>query len=184
MINFLRILLISAALFITPSCVSSPDAVPSLEGLDRPATIEVSLVHNGLTLEDGERLFTDVRVQFYISDRFYSHVVQEIVMSDGSVLIEAFENDGYITDHHYWIIRPNWRHMKLYAANVVGMDDENGWGHLPDNGQGLSTDIGFRFNWPYQRDYETRGTIKSRSIVATYWYIVDDGLTVTVLLPA
>ena len=168
----LYLFIATVLLAVSPSCAMAPNAVAVI-GVEQ-TTVTVKLV---------ERYDTTVRVRFLVSDSNYSHIVQEITLYDGSVLIEAFLNDGWIVDRHYWPTRPERRYMKVYAANVVGMDSRNGWGHLPDNGQGLETTIDRDFNQTYQLFHKTTGSVTSRSAVATYWSIIDDGVTVTVLLP-
>ena len=170
--HILYLLIATLLLAVSPSCAMAPASSPTV-GVAQ-TTVTIGLI---------SKYQRAVRVSFTVSDSSYTHVVQEITLYDGSVLIEAFLNDGWIVDYHYWPVRPERRYMRVYAADVVGMDSVDGWGHLPDNGQGLETTIGKYFNAEYQRFHETRGTITSRSAVATYWSIIDDGTTVTVLLP-
>lgn len=126
---------------------------------------------------------TRVIIQF-MPNAGYTHVVQEIQLDSGSILIECFRCDGEpLYDFHSWWHRPHSRTMKVYAADVVGADERRGFAHLPENMDGLKTDVGPGFNSDYQADHETRGKIVKRSPKAFVWSINDDGKTVKVNMP-
>jgi hypothetical protein len=124
-----------------------------------------------------------VSVSFRLFNHDYSHVIQEITLDTGEQLVECFRWDGYIIDTHSWGSRPHWRTMTVYAGNVEGCDEYNGWGHLPDNGAGFTTTVGTGFNAAYQATHETRGKIIDRSPNSFTWRIDDDGKTITVSMP-
>lgn len=126
---------------------------------------------------------TRVVVEF-IPNAGYTHVVQEIELDSGSILVECFRCDGRpIFDYHSWHSRPHHRRMKVYAADVTGTDERDGFAHLPENMDGLKTTVGPGFNADYQAEYETRGKIVKRSPKAFLWTIADNGTTVHVGLP-
>lgn len=126
---------------------------------------------------------TEVIVSFS-GDPDFTHIVQEIQLDSGEVLIECFRNNAtLIFDTHSWIVRPHHRVMKVYAANVHGCDEDNGFGHLPDNGAGVKTTISKNFNASYQKTHETRGRIVYRSPASFLWSITDNGTSVKVTIP-
>lgn len=119
----------------------------------------------------------NVQVFFYPTDDKYTHVVQEVHTSRGS-LVESFRQDGYIRDQHTWpkTRQKEVRRMYVYAANVEGADESNsGFAHLPDNGEGVETTLGENFNSWYHEKYETRGRITKKSPHRTTWTISADG---------
>jgi hypothetical protein len=62
------------------------------------------------------------------------------------------------------------------------VDERGGFGHLPDNGDGLETSIGPHFNVEYQKWYETRGYIRDRAENEYHWEIEDNGSAITVTI--
>jgi hypothetical protein len=118
----------------------------------------------------------------------YTHVVQEVVYDDGTlVLVEAFRisKHGEKWDYHRWGSRPMNRTMKVYCANVVGGDETpGGFCHLIRNLDGSRvTNAGPGFNASYQEGYKTTGLVESASEKYFTWSIRDDGKRVKVKLP-
>lgn len=149
---------------------------PTTDGID-----EATMTDVGIRLISNKG--TRVIIEFTPSPDF-THVVQEITLDSGDVLVECFRCDGKpIYDFHSWGIRPHWRTMRVYAANVTGTDERNGFAHLPDNGAGLKTSIGPGFNADYQATHETRGKITARSPASFVWTITDEDGMVTVKMP-
>ena len=124
-----------------------------------------------------------VLVRFTLNDGAFTHVVQEVYLDDGKVLVESFRWDGGIKDSHRWSNRPHTRTMIVYAANVTGTDEMWGFAHLPDNGAGVKTTVGKGFNSFYWTGHKMQGRIVSRSPGEFRWTIYDDGTDVTVTLP-
>ena len=167
--NTIRILIVTLLLALLPSCVMAPDPIPAPGG---QPVLSITLV--------GEAESTGVVVQFEPTVDDFTHVVQEIELDSGSVLVECFRCGGVITDRHRWASRPHWRVMTVYLANVEGADEAHGFAHLPHNGNGLRTTVGKDFNSWYQADYETRGSITGRHPANVHWSITDDGENVTI----
>lgn len=173
--NLLRLLIASAVLLcLAPSC-------RTVDSIDQPVVVDdrgnrVGIVFIGKSYDLG------VVLRFALYGAEYSHIVQEITLDDGSVLVECFRDDGDTIDRHSWVDRPHYRSMVVYAANCVGVDERYGFGHLPDNGNGLSTTVGSNFNESYQKAHKTQGYIRNRASNEYYWSITDDGTTITVTI--
>lgn len=153
-------------------CAASPSTYDPPEVYKRH-TQEVSIHLIGKSYQMG------VLVEFVMRGS-WSHIVQEITLDNGLVLVECFRNDDWLWDLHTWPVRPHSRSMVVYPADVVGADENYGFAHLPDNGFGLKTTVGEEFNAGHQRNYETRGRIVSRGSLSLVWTISDDGVTITV----
>lgn len=139
----------------------------------------------------------------------YTHIVQEIHLEDGQTLVECFEWDGWVRDRHTWSANKHSRWMKVYAANVEGTDDRNGFAHLPQNMDGsVKTEIKWNFNAAHQWEgvtspqvgvfdsrtglwhhpdngvaHKTKGRITKQSDNWFIWTIIDSGDRVEVLFP-
>jgi hypothetical protein len=150
--NILRLIVASILLAcVNAGCahtVHRPDAVID----DTECRVGIEFVGKAYTI--------GVCIRFVLYGTEYTHIVQEITLDSGEVLVECFRDDGFLWDTHSW----------------------SGFGHLPDNGQGLSTTVGPNFNKDYQEQYETRGYIKNRATNEYEWSIADDGTHITVII--
>jgi hypothetical protein len=172
--NILRLIVASILLAcVNAGCahtVHRPDAVID----DTECRVGIEFVGKAYTI--------GVCIRFVLYGTEYTHIVQEITLDSGEVLVECFRDDGFLWDTHSWIDRPHSRSMIVYAANCIGVDEWSGFGHLPDNGQGLYTTVGSNFNKDYQERYETRGYIRNRATNEYEWSIADDGTHITVII--
>jgi hypothetical protein len=101
-----------------------------------------------------ETEFFYVRMQFR-NNTDYTHIVQEIEYQDGNVLVECFQTDTTVFDHHSaWgdSDHKRVRRMRVYGANVTGEVSWFGFAHLHQNRDGtLVTTVGPSFNPSYWR---------------------------------
>lgn len=168
--NLLRIAFVALVLWsLLPACTTVQHAeVPPVLVEDTEQVVSIEFVSKSYAV--------GVRVRFSMFSYEYTHVVQEIVLDSGEVLVECFRMDfnGEL-DLHSWKARPHAREMTVYAAVCVGVDEWGGFGHLPGNGDGLYTTVGENFNALYQSGHETRGFIEKRAKNQYYWTIRDDG---------
>lgn len=169
-----RILPLLMAAFLSSCCVARPEGEPP-EVVADDATVVVWILNASA---DG-RAEASLSVK---NNSGYTHIVQELFLESGEVLVEAFAIRGYVRDVHRWEAITHNRRMVLYAASVCGMDaTSSGWGELPDNGLGLETTTNpDRFN-PYYKagGHKRAGTIVKRSGTTTEWWISDSGKIVT-----
>lgn len=180
-----RLLAPLISVFLLAVLAAAPLALTT--GCSGCQTIDVGDVDHTSKSDVGIRLVSSngprVIVEF-IPNAGFTHVVQEIELDTGHILVECFRCDGRpIYDYHSWHSRPHSRRMKVYAADVTGADERHGFAHLPENMDGLKTTVGTGFNADYQSTHETRGKIVKRSPKAFLWTIKDDGVTVDVGLP-
>lgn len=132
----------------------------------------------------------EVKVVFS-EDTEYEGLIQEIVLDDGTVLVEyfllpfgKFSAGSYDFHAATFIMTKHLRNMRIYPANVTGVDYDNGFAHLPQNIDGsLKTNIGPFFNPEYQKDHKTQGRItKADRDNSIYWSIIfNDGIIIVVL---
>lgn len=119
--------------------------------------------------------FTGVRLRFQREvGGHYNAMVQEISFDDGTILIEAFKLDNGNTawDSHTWGVGTEKRTMTCYLAQVDGADWNNiGFAHLPQNMDGLKTNVSPAFNARYQAEHKTQGRIVRRSSETLVWTI-------------
>ena len=174
--NFVRLTAVFLLLLALPACVTAPE---------RPATVDDETCRVGIELI-GKTHQLGVVVRFRLYGSTYTHIVQEITLDDGDVLVECFRDDGSfhaVYDQHQWGGRdPHFRTMTVYGANCYGVDERNGFGHLPHNGRGLYTTVGPGFNRDYQLSHKTQGYISNRASNEYIWTItVVDGIITVVI---
>lgn len=121
----------------------------------------------------------------------WTHVVQEIDLGDGRYLVECFNlaRTDYLDDHHAWPSDSEYRTMKVYMANVEGVDEWEGFAHLPHNGlpgeePTMRTNVGPNFNAAYQALFRTTGRITARSEYYVTWSLHGDGQETYICIPA
>lgn len=171
---FLLAVLAAAPLALTTGC--STCQTIDVGDIDPTSKSDVGIRLVGIT---GRQVIVE-----FLPNAGWTHIVQEIELDSGSILVECFRCDGRpVYDFHSWHGRPHFRRMKVYAADVEGADERHGFAHLPENMDGLKTTVGTGFNADYQAEHETRGKIVRRSPNAFLWTISDDGKQVHVGLP-
>jgi len=124
-----------------------------------------------------------VRVYFTLPvDSKYTHVVQELTLDNGCVLVESFRMSKFVGDRHTDAKDKFSRSMVVYAATVECADETStGWAELPSNGLGVKTTTdGLFFNSDYNANHKRRGYILRRSMAETRWSIDDDGKNVKI----
>lgn len=158
-----RLILAAFLLVALSSCVCAPNNGELVHGASGIGVHTVSEGNNW------------VMVEFTTTSSDYTHIVQEIYLDSGEVLIECFRIHGSIIDRHSWSSSTERRSMTLYLADVEGADEMHGFAHLPSNGMGQETTVGPNFNRFYQDAHETRGEITRRSDYSFHWAIYADG---------
>lgn len=131
-----------------------------------------------------------VRVRFYERTE-YQGLLQELDLGNGLYLVEYFRmDDGRMEMCHKDVHfsekgTKELRKMKLYPANVEGVDYRGSFAMLPENMDGsVRTTTGANFNKDYRKNHAVKGRVVSAALdLAVHWSIKYDHGELTVTIP-
>lgn len=117
------------------------------------------------------------KFRFYENTK-YKHIIQILYFESGHTLIEAFDAEkGWPKVGQYdvhWSERYQVRKIVTYPGNVEGANwSPKGFCMLPENEQGVKTNVGKQFNKKYREKYKLAGRVtEADQTLGVRWKIV------------
>lgn len=154
----MKLLPIILLLMLSGCCVPRME----LDELPDNQPVSIELLDQEAPSSDG--IFR-VRVRFYERTE-YLGLLQELDLGNGQTLVEYFRTDdgrmGVCHKDVHFTKQGDFevRLMKIYPADVAGVDYRSGFAMLPQNMDGsVRTNTGPNFNADYLKDHQVRGRV-------------------------
>lgn len=163
--------------------------VPRMELDELPDNQPVSIELLDQEAPSSDGIFR-VRVRFYERTE-YQGLLQELDLGHGQTLVEYFRMvDGRMEMCHkdvHFSERGSFeiRKMRIYPADVAGVDYSNSFAMLPQNMDGsVRTNTGPNFNASYLKNHQVRGrVVRCDPARSAYWKIEYDNGKLVVTIP-
>jgi len=138
--------------------------------------------------ENGGRHYTFEFI-FHVKNKKYTHVIQEILLENGSTVVESFRilgNGICCLDSHRWVGVKDIRKIFVYPGIVIDADEtEFGFAMLPRNRDGsVSSTTGDRFNANYRSNHKIKGRIVLDDKLSGFtWYLNFENKELDIRIP-